>query len=356
MAEPGSERDDKTEEPTARRLEKAREEGRVPVSREVASLFALLAATLAFWALGPLVGTNSATTLARWLALTPPAGPAALVEALRDVLLFALPILLLFAVAGIAAAAAQRAIVWKRDALKPDPSRLSLIKGFQRIFSARGLAELVKGVVKLAVAGGVLAIALLPELDALPLVPVAAAGELVRLLDETILRLLAAATAVLAVVAVLDYAWQRHVYLRDMRMSRRELKEEYRETEGDPQVKQKLKALRQERARRRMMADVPKATVVVTNPTHVSVALRYVPGETPAPKVVAKGVDHIALEIRRIAREHGIPLVERPELARSLYRSVEVGQEIPPELYRAVAEIVARVLRLGEGAGPGHEP
>ncbi len=354
MAEPrGDDRDDKTEEPTPRRLEKAREEGRVPVSREVASLFVLLTATVGFWAAGPWVARGGAEVLARWLALAPPAGAGALAEALRDVLLFAVPVLLILAAAGVAAAAVQKAVVWKRDALKPDPSRISPLKGFRRIFSARGLAELIKGIAKLVVAGVVLWFALVPDLETLPTLPAAGPEVLVPGLRAAVGRLLVAASAVLAVLAMLDYAWQRHVWMRDMRMSRRELRDEYRETEGDPQIKQRLRALRQERARRRMMAEVPKATVVVTNPTHVSVALRYVPGETPAPRVVAKGLDRIALEIRRIAREHGIPLVERPELARTLHRSVEVGQEIPPELYRAVAEIVARVLRLGEPGAAG---
>ncbi len=337
---------------SARRLEKAREQGRVAVSREVSTLFLLAAAALAFHAAGPYGARAGATLLARFLALEVSDPLAALREVATALVLFAAPVLLLLALAALAAPAVQRAIVLKRDALKPDPSRISPLRGLQRILSAEGLAELVKNLGKLLLAGAALAAVVVPHLPALLAASRLGPGPFALLLAERAGSMLLVACALVALLAAADYAWQRHRFMRSMRMSRQDIREELKESEGDPMVRQRLRALRRERARRRMMAEVPKATVVVTNPTHVSVALRYVPGETPAPEVVAKGVDRIALQIRRIAREHGIPLVERPELARALYRSVEVGERIPPQLYRAVAEIVARVMQLGHG-GPG---
>lgn len=350
MAEEREDSGEKTEEPTQRRLEKAREEGRVAVSREVSTLFLLAAATLAFHFAGPFGAGAAAAALARFLSLEVGDGIAGLRAALSLLLLFAVPVLVLLAAAGIAAPAVQRAIVLKRDAFEPDPSRISPLRGLKRITSAEGLGELVKNLAKLLLAGGVLAVVVLPHLPELLAASRLGPGPFARLLAERAGTMLLAACGVVAVLAGADYAWQRHRFMRSMRMSRQDIREELKESEGDPMVRQRLRALRRERARRRMMADVPKATVVVTNPTHVSVALRYVPGETPAPEVVAKGVDRVALEIRRIAREHGIPLVEKPELARVLYRTVEVGERIPPQLYRAVAEVIARVMQLAQGA------
>jgi len=353
VAEEREEAGEKTEEPTPRRLEKAREEGRVAVSREVSTLFLLAAAALVFHAAGPYGARVAASLLARFLALEVSDPLVALRGMVFTVLLFTGPVLLLFALAAIAAPAVQKAIVLKRDAFRPDPSRLSPLRGAKRIASVEGLAELVRNLGKLLLAGAVLAAVVVPHLSELVAASRLAPGPFALLLADRTGSMLLAACALVAVLAGADYAWQRHRFMRSMRMSRQDIREELKESEGDPLVRQRLRALRRERARRRMMADVPKATVVVTNPTHVSVALRYVPGETPAPEVVAKGVDRVALEIRRIAREHGIPLVEKPELARALYRSVEVGERIPPQLYRAVAEIVARVMQLGHRTAGG---
>ena len=162
--------------------------------------------------------------------------------------------------------------------------------------------------------------------------------------------LLAGVAACLALVAGLDFAYQRLEFLKQMRMSRRDIQDEHKQSDGDPMIKQRLRQLRMEKARRRMMAEVPGATVIVTNPTHYSIALRYVAGETPAPKVVAKGTDELALRIRAVARAHDVPVIESPPLARVLYRSVELGALVPPEHYQAVAEIIGHVLRLRPAA------
>ncbi len=354
---------ERTEEPTPRRLEKAREEGQVPSSREVHTLLLLATGTLLFAVAG-----SPAGALLRGLArasferiASVGAGSDAILEGLLPMLLPATLLVLVplasLALAAVLASALQHAIVWNATALQPKAERVSPLAGARRLFSLRTLVEFAKGLVKLAVAAAAAAIALHPELDVVRASPEIPPEGLASLLRSLVLRLAMAVCVAVALIAALDYAWQRADFLRRMRMSRRDIREEHKETEGDPLVRQRLRAIRMERARRRMMAEVPKATVVVTNPVHYAVALRYRQGRDAVPEVVAKGADLLALRIRELARAHGVPVVEDPPLARVLYATVEPGRPIPPAQYEAVARVIAFVLRLGrartapEGSG-----
>ena len=346
----------KTEEPTQKRLDEAREEGRVVATREVASFLLLgLAALLCGGGMAE-AAARLARALKPWLAGayldTDPAGLAGpLIGALLESgAVLALPLGGAMVLAALASLA-QHGVIWSPKALAPQASRVSPMAGLKRLFSGSALVELLRGLVKLAGVGAVAYVVGTGE--ALPIlgsVELDAAG-LLGLTGHLATRLLTAIAAFTAVLAVLDYVWQRHSFMRQMRMTRQEVLDEHKHSEGDPIIKQRLRSLRMARARRRMMADVPKATVVITNPTHFAVALRYEPGESPAPVVVAKGADRVAARIREIAGANKVPLVENPPLARLLHASVEIGQPIPPAQYRAVAEIIGYILRLRRPGG-----
>ncbi|MDF1585285.1 EscU/YscU/HrcU family type III secretion system export apparatus switch protein [Marinimicrococcus flavescens] len=338
---------DRTEEPTQKKLDDARAKGRIASSREVGTLFLLGAATLLAALHLPGAAQRAQATLALFLrpAVILRGGEAAwpALQALAwDFVL--LPGLLLMA-AAIAAAVVQQAVVWSAEPLRPKLERVSPLAGVKRLFSVTTALEALKSLVKLALLSGLLAAVLWPGLERV-LATSRGIGVLTAELQRLGLQLFGATLLALVVLGGLDLAWQRHRYARDMRMSRQELREEHRQSEGDPTVRQRLRALRMERSRRRMLAEVPGATVVITNPTHYAVALRWDAGRMAAPTLVAKGVDHLAARIREVARQHGVPVIENPPLARALHAALEPGQAIPPEYYRAVAEIVGLVLRL----------
>lgn len=351
---------DRTEEPSQRRLEQARQRGQVAVSREVAHVMLLgCGLLLAVWA-----GPWSAERLARAMrtalsaAGTPAgamaAGGADLLAAVGDGMLVLLAWLVPLAVAGAAAPLLQGAVVWTGQPLLPKLERISPIAGLGRLFSTSTLVELVKGLVKLATVSLVAAMVLRPLAPALDRLVELAPAPLLALMIEQSSRLVGGVLAALLLLAAVDLLWQRLSRLRQLRMTRQEVKEELRESEGDPVVRQRLRQLRLDRAKRRMMAEVPKATVVVTNPTHYAVALRYDAATMAAPKLVAKGVDALALAIRDLARRHGVPVVENPPLARALHSALEPGETVPPAHYRAVAELIAYVYRLGRPRTGSH--
>ena len=239
----------------------------------------------------------------------------------------------------------QHKLVWSFDSLTPKLSKVSPLAGLKRQFSMQALANFAKGLLKLALVGSVLTALMWPErlhMEALVYTdPVA----LMPFISALALKLMGTVVAMLAVVAAGDYLFQYRQWYNKQKMSLRELKEEFKQSEGDPTVKGKLKQMRQARMRKRMIAAVPKASVIITNPTHFAVALQYERGMA-APICVAKGVDGLALKIREIAAEHRIPIVENPPLARALHATVEIDQVIPPDHYKAVAEVIGYVMRL----------
>ena len=344
----------KTEAPSQRRLDEARDKGQLVVSREVATLLLFGTATLLAMTAAPGVARSVAVVGRSLLAgahLVAADGPGLTRLALALLGELGWPLLLPFlalTAAPVAAAVLQNAVVWTAQPLQPKLERISPAAGAKRLFSARSLVELGKSLLKLALVSAALAWLLWPELPRVVGASGLAAGPLLAYLGDLLTRTLMVLVLAAAMVAAADYAYQRADFMRQMRMSRQELLDELKQSDGDPHTKQRLRALRQQRARRRMIADVPRATVVVTNPTHFAVALRYVVGETAAPEVLAKGVDTLALKIRKIAAESGIPVIENVPLARALHAACDVGDVIPAAHYQAVAEIISYVLRLGE--------
>lgn len=352
MAEQGPEAEDRTEAATPRRLQKAREQGQVALSREVPTFAVLAAAALTLALAVPDAARQLAVRLSLLLEhaheLEPGAGLRA---ATLAGLAAAAPFVLAALFAGAAGVLLQTGFLVNPQSLQPDLSRLSVLGGLRRLFGAATLAEAGKAVVKAVAAGAVLWKVLS---GALPDLRGASFWTIPGLADHSmrlLLRVLLAMLAVQAVVMLVDVVRVRLRHARDLRMSRQDLKEEMRDSEGDPQVKARLRQLRMQRAKQRMMAAVPKATVVITNPTHYAVALVYDRAAGGAPRVVAKGVDAVAARIRAVAEENRVPLVANPPIARALFR-VELESEIPAEHFQAVAEIIAYVWRL-RGASAG---
>jgi flagellar biosynthetic protein FlhB len=258
----------------------------------------------------------------------------------------AIPLLLL-ALAAAGGNLVQHRLVWSAESLKPKLSKISPTAGLKRLFSKQALANFVKGLIKLAVVGTIMVFLLWPERFRLDTLVATDVGAILPLTLSLSVKLLGAVVAVLAVIAAADYLFQYRQWFARQKMSLRDLKDEFKQTEGDPAVKGKIRQIRQNRMRKRMMAAVPKASVVITNPTHYAVALQYERGMS-APVCVAKGSDLIARKIREVAMEHGIPIVENPPLARALHGTVEIDQEIPSEHYQAVAEVIGYVMRLNK--------
>ncbi|MCK8782771.1 EscU/YscU/HrcU family type III secretion system export apparatus switch protein [Roseomonas sp. NAR14] len=350
MAE-GGEAEDRTESPTARRLEQAREEGQVPLSREAVSCAVLLAASLAALISLPTAGQSLLRELRGVLERSHELDwRSGAVEALFLLLRITLPVLGAAALGAVASTLLQTGMLVSARGLKPDFGRLNPLAGLKRLLGPDHLVEFGRTLLKLAMVAGAVWQAL-GSPGVLQSVLHQSPGGLLGALGEEARRLLLAVLGAFLVLAGIDVFWVRLRLLRRLRMSREDLRQEMRDSEGDPHIKARLKRLRLSRARRRMLAAVPKATVVVTNPTHYAVALLYEQGRAAAPKVVAKGVDAMAARIRAVAEEHGVPLVANPPLARALYR-LEPDTEIPAEHYQAVADIIAYVWRLRRRA-PG---
>jgi flagellar biosynthetic protein FlhB len=342
----------KTEEATPRKLEEARRRGDVAKSADVNQSASMAAACAVLAGAGGLLSTNLVQALLPFIA-----SPHELTAILdgghgeeigrRAVMAgapFVLAVLGASALAGVSANILQQGFLWSPEKLAPDPSRVSPLTGLQRMFGIDSFVQFLKTLLKLVVTMWVAWRVLEPhkqdfiklaELD--PISVMAFARSLLVALFSAILTFLAATAAI-------DFIWQRQRFLQRMRMSREEIKEEHRQSEGDPHIKARIKQIRLQRAKKRMMSQVPKATLVVTNPTHYAVALRYVAGETPAPICVAKGMDFLALKIREVAGQHEIPVIEDPPLARALYAAVDVDETIPREHYEAVAKVIGFIL------------
>jgi flagellar biosynthetic protein FlhB len=355
------ERDDteRSEDPTQKRLDEALERGDVAKSQEVNTWFVISAAALMLMAFSAPMGHGLATTLRGFIANSyairvDGRGFLHLVSklAIEVIAAAAIPLLLL-ALAAIVGNLVQHRLVWSTEALKPKLSKISPVAGLKRLFSKQALVNFAKGLAKLALIGTIITLLLWHQryrLDGLVTTDPAAILPLAQTLS---LEMLGTIVAVLALIAAADYLFQYRQWFERQKMSMRELREEFKQTEGNPAIKAKIREIRQTRMRKRMMAALPTASVVITNPTHFAVALRYERGMN-APVCVAKGVDALARRIREVATEHSIPVVENPPLARALHGTVEIDQEIPPEHYQAVAEVIGYVMRLNRAvAGRG---
>jgi flagellar biosynthetic protein FlhB len=344
---------ERSEDPTQKRLDDAHDRGDVAKSQEVNTWFMIAGATLVFSTFSGSIGgiqTPLRNLIANsWMIRVD--GPNLLIMAhhLEYALIAALGVpLSMLVLAAIAGNMMQHRLVWSGEQLKPKLSKISPLAGVKRIFGKQALANFAKGLFKLAALGGVMTAILRPERHRLESMLRYDPAAIFGLVTSLSLHLMGAVVAMLAVVAIADYFFQYRQWYNRQKMSLREMKEEFKQSEGDPQVKGRIRQLRQARMRKRMMAAVPKASVIITNPTHFSVALSYERG-MPAPVCVAKGVDNIALKIREIAGKHDIPVVENVPLARALYATVEIDEEIPVEHYHAVAEVIGYVMGLKRG-------
>jgi flagellar biosynthetic protein FlhB len=348
----------KTEEPTQKRLEEARKKGDVVKSLDVPIWFLFLATAAIMAAAGPLAGMI-ADPLVRIMdhphafKLTD-GGAQQLMGAL--LMSLALPLGIIFAVITVASLLGhviQHRPLWTGEKMKPELSKLSPIKGLQRMFGMQGWMNLLKSFLKMAAITAAMIYAVWPEARAI--------SESGRLDPEGLLimtqviagRLLLAAIVVIGVIAAIDYLFQRFTFMKRMRMSRQDVRDEVKQQEGDPQIRARLRQIRLERSRKRMMQNVQKSTVVITNPTHYSVALRYDPAVDAAPVCMAKGVDEVALRIREKAKEHGVPIVENVALARALFATVEIEETVPREHFEAVAKVIGFVMNTAKGMKRG---
>jgi len=346
-----SDTNERTEDPTPKRLEQAIERGDVVKSAEVNTWFLIAGGTLMVMVFAAPMAASLQATFRGLLAKSyeiPTDGPAlvALVRTLGSEIGGALGIpLLLLMLAGLGANFVQHRLVFTSEPIRPQVSRISPTAGLARLFSRQALVNFAKGLAKLCLVGAVMAALLWPQRHLLGGLVATDPAAILPFTRSLVTQMLGAVVAILAVIATADYLFQYQQWYERQKMSLREMKEEFRQTEGDPAVKGKLRQLRNTRMRKRIMAAVPKASVVITNPTHFAVALKYERGMN-APVCVAKGVDLIARKIREIAEQHDVPVVENPPLARALHGTVEIDQEIPPEHYRAVAEIIGYIMRL----------
>lgn len=352
MAESDNE---KTEEPSQRRLDEALERGDVVKSQEVNTWFVIGGATLVLMMFSGSASTTLTTTMrglisnAHLVRVDGPALPLLFQQIGTELIAaIALPFLVLL-LAAIGGNMIQHRLVWTFDSIMPKFSKISPMAGFKRLFSMQSVANLAKGLMKIVVIGTVLSALMWPERDHMEALITLDLAALLPFTLKLALKLMGATVAMLAIVAAADYLFQYRSWHERQKMSLQELKDEFKNTEGDPHVKGRLKQLRQVRMKKRMMANVPKASVVITNPTHYAVALQYERG-MDAPVCVAKGMDALALKIREIATENSIPIVENPPLARALHATVEIDDEIPPEHYKAVAEVIGYVMKLRKAA------
>lgn len=350
-----TDKDQKTEDPTQKRLDEALERGDVVKSQEVSTWFVIAGATLVLSSFSSnLSGLQAALANIFANAHRIPMdghGLALLLQNIEYAILAALGVpLLMLMIAAFAGNVIQHRLVWSAAGISPKLSKISPLAGLKRLFSKQAVANFVKGLIKLALIGTVMTVVLWPERHRLDTVILTDPSALMGLMRSLSLDLLGTVVAVLAFVAAGDYFFQYRQWFEKQKMSLQEMKEEFKQTEGDPHIKGKLRQLRMAKSRKRMMQAVPAASVVIMNPTHYAVALKYERG-MPAPICVAKGRDRIALKIRDIARGNGVPVIENPPLARALHATVEIDDEIPVEHYQAVAEVIGYVMKLRRGFG-----
>ena len=346
-------KDQKTEEASSKRISDTQEKGNFAQSREISSSFVLLASIIGF----SIAGRHATETVMKtWYSILAEMGSINLdVHELFRLLKWNMqnfvfiigPILIIIMVAGVLANVAQTGgLNFSLHPLSPKWSKLNPLKGFSRIFSKTSLVELFKSVFKITVVSVIAYQTVNGHWDEVPTLMGYGVGQTLFFMGEVMIEIMAKVLLVMIFLAALDYAFQKYTYLENLRMTKQEVKDERKDLEGNPQIKQRIRSVQMEMMRRRMMAAVPEADVVVTNPTHFSVAIKYDMENDAAPVVVAKGQNEIALRIREIAKENNVPLVEDKPLARTLYKTVDVGQLIPASLYKAVAEILAYVFKL----------
>ncbi|MBF0310692.1 MAG: flagellar biosynthesis protein FlhB [Magnetococcales bacterium] len=347
-----SDKHSKTEDPTSKRLEDARKKGQVPNSREVGTALLFLAAILLFALQGKTLWEALQGKMHFLLSgqIQDDLTETGLVVLARELVVSMLwdlaPFFGLFVAFGVLGSLFQHGWIISLESLQPKFSKVNPAQGLKRIFSSRSVIELFKSILKMTVVS--LAVYWSIEDLRLEIATLSATSlpYVIELMTDHTMDMVWQVTIVFIVLAVLDFSYQKFDYIKGLRMTKQEVKDEMKQTEGDPLLKGRIRQIQREMAHRRMMQEVPKADVVITNPTHVAVALRYVPGQMSAPQVTAKGRGVVAERIRELARENRVPLVENPPLARTLHRDVDIDHFVPPELFKAVAEVLAYVYGL----------
>ena len=356
MSDEAPENDAKTEDPSQKKLEDAHKKGDVAKSQEVVTWFMLLGSAAVFSMMAPGMATNLAESLKILLMNADRfdldgAGFGAFFNNLALALLgtVLVPLVVLSSCAIVANLIQHRPLL-STEPITPKFSKISPLAGAKRLFSADSLVNFGKGLLKIGIVGAVVVMTVWPERDRLDTMMTADPIIILADFQEIGIKIFTAVLMIVTLIAAVDYFYVRQKWWKRLMMTVQETRDEYKQMEGDPHIKGKLRQLRQERSRKRMMAAVPDATVVITNPTHFAVALKYDKGMS-APKCVAKGADAVAFRIRELAKEHDVPIVENPPLARALFASVEVDDSIPNEHFKAVAEVIGFVMRLKKGAG-----
>lgn len=358
----GDDAQEKTESATPKRLEEARRKGQVPRSRDLSAAAVTMSAAAALYMMGDRIAgkmyafMERSLTLSREQALDSTQMIPVLTSAALDGLKMCAPVLGIICLAAILAPLALGGWSFSTEALMPQFNRLNPLEGAKRIFSMRSVVELIKALAKFGVVGLVAVLVLWNDASTLLNLGQEPLQQAIAHTISLTGKALIAITAGLLVIAGIDVPYQLYTHAKQLKMSRQEIRDEHKEAEGSPEVKGRIRQLQQQFARQRMMQDVPKADVIVTNPTHFAVALRYDEKRMRAPIVVAKGVDLIAARIREVAAEHNVPIFEAPPLARVLYRNVDIGGEIPATVYQAVAQVLTYVFQLRVAKRSGFQP
>ena len=342
----------KTEEPSERKISKAREEGDIAISQDAKSFIMILGMLFVVWQIIPLMGR----WFYRYFVLfierpeTIPVDSRHLQLLFLDCFVDFLKIMgipfTVFLVLGIGASLLQTGFVYATKKLMPDWNKLNIFAALPKFINMKKIVESLKGIIKITLITWIAVWILTPYLGKSELMPDMDPVAVLRFIHKIVVLLIFTVVLGVLAIAIADFAYQKYSHLKKLRMTKQEVKDEYKQTEGDPLVKSRIRQIRNERARRRMMDNVPKADVVIVNPTHYAVALKYDMNTMDAPVVTAKGVDNVALRIREVAEEHDVPIVENPPLARALFASVDLDQSIPEEHFKAVAEVIGYVMQL----------
>ncbi|WP_406621863.1 flagellar biosynthesis protein FlhB [Bacillus atrophaeus] len=342
---------EKTEKATPKKRQDTRKKGQVAKSADVNTAVSLLVVFLSFIAIGPYMRDRLLSFLETFytesltMKLSMSNVHMLFIDLLKDTGIILAPIMLVALIAGVISNYMQIGILFSAEVIKPDLKKLSPLKGFKRIYSMRAIVELLKSILKIAVVGFAAFLVLWTHYGEILRLPLLTPEEVLSFVSKLTLWMGLSGAGALMVLAGLDYLYQKFDYEKNIRMSKQDIKDEYKKSEGDPIIKSKIKQRQREMAMRRMMQEVPKADVIITNPTHYAIALKYDEHKMDAPYIIAKGVDHLALKIKQIAKEHDVMTVENRPLARALYDQVEIDQAVPEEFFKVIAEILAYVYK-----------
>ena len=342
----------KTEDPTPKRLMDAKKKGQVVTSREITSFLLLMLLALMVTAFADDIASGVSRVLTPLIEKPDliPMDIGGVASIFRTTTIGILLVIILplaaSVIVSVVANYAQHGNIWTAEPLKPKLNRISPLAGFKRIFSLRSVVEFLKGIIKIIIVGVGAYYATRSDLATLKSLPSGQFNDILEFIILLISKMMIAVCIAMFFIAVIDYAYQYYEFIKQNKMSRQEIKDEFKQQEGDPQIKQRLRQLRMERAQNRMMQAVPESDVIITNPTHFAVALRYDQNTMQAPMVVAKGADFVAQKIRELAEENDVPLVRNPPLARALFDNTEIEEEVPLDHYKAVAEVISYVYKL----------